>query len=269
MTIVSEKERVLIWGKTYPELSTRYAETVCTAGVRQDGRPIRLYPVPLRYLDTQRQYALWDWVDVQISKAADDSRPESYKVRTDSIAPAGHIDPDDSEWAERRAMIFRDPSWHFSDVGALKEAERASGRSLGLVRPGSIERVYAQRKPADAEREYEEKMNQIQAQRDLFLPEYKTLAFRRYDIKLQWRCEQRCPECTNGPHDMQVLDWGLIELARKNGWDWDSACDRLRTICDQRAYDFRLFLGNMKAHPTAFTIVGLWYPKLRAQLALI
>lgn len=36
--------RVLIWTKTYPELSTRYIETVCTAGVLEDGSPVR--PVP-------------------------------------------------------------------------------------------------------------------------------------------------------------------------------------------------------------------------------
>src|SRR5689334_7137004 len=48
-------EQVLIWGKTYPELSRRYSETVCTAGLRQDGTPIRLYPVPLRYLGQDNQ----------------------------------------------------------------------------------------------------------------------------------------------------------------------------------------------------------------------
>ena len=46
-----ETIRVLIWGKTYPELSKKYVETVCTGGVREDGSPIRLYPVPLRYLE--------------------------------------------------------------------------------------------------------------------------------------------------------------------------------------------------------------------------
>jgi len=34
-----ETIRVLIWGKTYPELSKRYTETVCTPGVREDEDP--------------------------------------------------------------------------------------------------------------------------------------------------------------------------------------------------------------------------------------
>ena len=32
---------VLIWGKTYPELSSRYVETVCTGALREDRTPVR------------------------------------------------------------------------------------------------------------------------------------------------------------------------------------------------------------------------------------
>ncbi len=32
-----EKQRVFITVKTYPTLSRKYGETVCTAGVREDG----------------------------------------------------------------------------------------------------------------------------------------------------------------------------------------------------------------------------------------
>jgi hypothetical protein len=36
---------------TIPELSLKYTETVCTGGVLENGRPIRLYPIPYRYLE--------------------------------------------------------------------------------------------------------------------------------------------------------------------------------------------------------------------------
>ena len=49
-----KKERVLVTVKTYPTLSTKYGETVvCTAGVREDGTWVRIYPVPSRPNDTQ------------------------------------------------------------------------------------------------------------------------------------------------------------------------------------------------------------------------
>jgi len=38
------KERVLITVKTYPTLSRKYGETVCTAAVREDGSWVRIYP---------------------------------------------------------------------------------------------------------------------------------------------------------------------------------------------------------------------------------
>lgn len=40
------KTKVLICVKTYPTLSEKYDELVCTAGVKEDGSWIRIYPVP-------------------------------------------------------------------------------------------------------------------------------------------------------------------------------------------------------------------------------
>lgn len=39
------EERILVTVKTYPTLSQKYGETVCTAGVREDGSWVRLYSV--------------------------------------------------------------------------------------------------------------------------------------------------------------------------------------------------------------------------------
>ena len=44
-------DRILVTVKTYPELSKTYGETVCTAGLREDGTWVRLYPVPFRRLE--------------------------------------------------------------------------------------------------------------------------------------------------------------------------------------------------------------------------
>src|SRR5438552_3531066 len=104
--------RILIWGKTCPELSTRHVETVCTGGVREDGRPIRLYPVPLRYLAEGGKYTLYDWIEVPIRKSTNDPRPESFKVRPDAIKILRNVGTDD-HWRERRAAVLKDSSWQF------------------------------------------------------------------------------------------------------------------------------------------------------------
>lgn len=130
--------RVLIWGKTYPELSARYVETVCTGGVREDGSPIRLYPVPLRYLDTGRQYQLYDWIEVPAQRNPRDPRPESYRVTADRISLVGHIEPDTAGWRARAEFVFRDENWQFANVSRLKEAQAANKVSMGIVKPGEI-----------------------------------------------------------------------------------------------------------------------------------
>lgn len=40
--------KVLIAVKTYPTLSAKYDELVCTAGFKEDGTWIRVYPIPFR-----------------------------------------------------------------------------------------------------------------------------------------------------------------------------------------------------------------------------
>ena len=58
------KERILVTVKTYPTLSSKYDEVVCTAGLREDGSWIRIYPVPFRQLDDYEKYRKFDWVEI-------------------------------------------------------------------------------------------------------------------------------------------------------------------------------------------------------------
>ena len=58
---------------------------------------------------------------------------------------------------------------------------------------------------------------------------------------------------------MTILDWGLGELARRQGPE--KARQKMEALADPKKYDLKFFLGNMLAYQTTFTIVGLWYPK--------
>lgn len=89
-----ETERILIWGKTYPELSQKYGETVCTAGCLEDGRPVRIYPVPFRLLNDYEQYRLHQWIRAPVKPSTDDPRPESYRIDVDRIDLGDVIDTD-------------------------------------------------------------------------------------------------------------------------------------------------------------------------------
>lgn len=51
--------KVLISVKTYPTLSEKYDELVCTAGFLEDGSWIRIYPIPFRKLKFDSRYHKW------------------------------------------------------------------------------------------------------------------------------------------------------------------------------------------------------------------
>lgn len=259
--------RVMIWGKTYPELSTHHHETVCTAGVTEAGDPIRLYPVRLRYLTGEKQYSLYDVIEVTASRNAKDPRPESFKVRDETISILGQIPTDRDEWAARREWIWRRPDkWHFRSMDQLLAAQSDMGQSIGMVEVGAVSGVYLRPKPARDANAHREKFESISSQFDAFLPEYKQLDFIPTEVRLNWQCAVPCATCRKKPHDMQILDWGLMELGRKKGWE--AAKTKMEEIADLEQKDFRLFLGNFFLHQQTFGIIGLWYPRRSEQRSL-
>ena len=70
---------VLITVKTYPTISVKYDELVCTAGFREDGSWIRIYPVPFRKKTYDERYKNYDWISVDLERNEQDFRPESYR----------------------------------------------------------------------------------------------------------------------------------------------------------------------------------------------
>jgi hypothetical protein len=79
-----EKQRILITVKTYPTLSRKYGETVCTAGVREDGTWVRIYPVPFRRLDEKQQYKKYDWLEARLVRNTTDPKPIARSTRPTS-----------------------------------------------------------------------------------------------------------------------------------------------------------------------------------------
>ena len=117
-------DRILVTVKTYPALSKKYGETVCTAGIREDGTWVRLYPVPFRRLGDSEQYKLYDWITCPLVRHSRDPRPESYRP-TGEIECVDHIGTADN-WRERRKLLLGRPQV-FGSLDELIEA--ADGRS--------------------------------------------------------------------------------------------------------------------------------------------
>ena len=268
-----ERKRLLIWGTTYPEFSKTYHETVCTGALdRESGRLIRIYPVRLRYMTTP--FAHFSWIEAEVERNTSDFRPESYRVRQDSIVVGDKIGTNANGWHERRSLILQRANV-FLSVEALQAAEARDHTSLGLVRPKEIRRIHVRRK-SDAERvEWEEQRKRALAQHDLFVDaetKTKDLRFIPVEYRAQFTCDD--PSCAT-EHDLSILDWGVYVLSRKQfargGGDLAarSVVQKITELMDPAKRDPYFFLGNTKAHPQNFMIVGLFHPPRRPELPVI
>jgi hypothetical protein len=100
-----EKKRIYVLVKTYPTISEKYAELVCTAGVLEDGSWMRMFPMPFRLLNDEQKYPKYAWIQVEVERNTTDFRPESYRpvISTLVVEPK----PDKPDWDERRRVIFK------------------------------------------------------------------------------------------------------------------------------------------------------------------
>lgn len=101
------KTKVLITVKTYPTISTKYDELVCTAGFTEDGKWIRIYPIQFRKLGYENQYKKYDWIEIDLVKNEEDFRPESFRPHSLETEPqtVGTINTD-NYWEERKKAVL-------------------------------------------------------------------------------------------------------------------------------------------------------------------
>ena len=95
---------VFILVKTYPTLSRKYDELVCTAGITEDGKWVRIYPLPFRKLDYEKRYRKYQWLDIPLERNHEDFRPESYRPTSlDNMKVGDFV----SDWNERQRIFLQ------------------------------------------------------------------------------------------------------------------------------------------------------------------
>jgi len=251
-----ETREILIWGTTYPNLSDSYTETVCTGGCFRDGSPVRIYLIPKRYLPRSQSFSHYTRIEAPVRKNPQDPRPESYKIKWQEIDVGENVSTKGG-WKLRKDVLFKDQSWHYNRVEELKKEQQKDGTSLGMVKVGAVDNVYIKSRSDEEKKQHDRKLEAIKSQYELFDHKVKNLEFQKHRIAVEWKCQDR-ENCSG--HNMQILDWGLAELARKRGIK--TARKKIEELTDLDTYDLRFFMGNFRHHPSAFGIVGAWYPKI-------
>jgi hypothetical protein len=248
--------RVLITVKTYPSPSKKYVETVCTAGITEDGRVVRLYPVPFRLLTGEHQFHKFPWVHGRIRKATADSRPESFNIDADSMRLQEVVSTRGS-WSLRDELVA---PFRASSVEDLVDQQAASGRSLGLVRPKEILRFYTRPTVDTWTDEQWAKLTRSDLFRDAPAQVLEKLPL---EFHYEFLCDD--PRCQSS-HDFQVFDWEIGESYRKWRRQYGSevgAALQQKYGNQLPANDLQFFLGTLAGHRTTWTIVGLYWPPRR------
>ena len=145
--MISGKVKVYITVKTYPTISRKYAELVCTAGIMEDGSWIRLYPMPYRLLKDEQKYPKYSWIEVEVEKNTSDYRIESYRPQLDSIEvhpehkKSGHVD-----WNERRRIVLENTKVYTNLQTIIDKAKNKDApMSLAIFKPTKIISVDCER----------------------------------------------------------------------------------------------------------------------------
>ncbi len=201
----TSREKILILVKTYPTPSTKYVETVCTAGIRADGSWVRIFPVPFRSYKEYQRYMKYQWVECSIYKSDKDKRPESFHIdQTYPLELGDHIGTEEA-WEKRRRLVL-DKVQIFTRQSELLEASRTNAASLAVFKPTALKLHWSTAEIEEIEPHRLAAIKAQLAQRDFFrgeLLEARLQAGGTDTIRLQVR-NHRC-----GRQDVHAQDHRL------------------------------------------------------------
>ena len=255
-----ERRKILIVTKTYPSISQKYEETVCTAGILLDENEqplnwIRIYPVRFRQLEFDRRYPRWSIISANIEKNDKDSRLESYRIDDSSIQILRKIGTNNN-WQERKNFLL---PLEFRSIQDIKD----QGKSLGLIKPKTILKYFSK----SQEREWESKKQAILDQMDLFEPPI--------DLeKIPYKFIYKFIDKNEDKHGYSIIDWEICQLYRncRDQANVSSLEEKekqaLEKVKEKSEVDFLtkkdlyFIVGNMKSRRQNFMIIGLFYPPL-------
>jgi hypothetical protein len=266
--------KVLITVKTYPAISKKYEELVCSAGFREDGTWIRIYPIQFRKKSYQEQYSKYEWIELDLVKNLSDARPESYRpVSHDTpINVIGKIAPDGNTWAERRKFVLNKVYTNLTQL--IAEAKNKDiCTSLAVFKPTKIIDFIWE----EVEREWSaDKLAQFQQ-----LNIFQKVEDKKFEVvkKLPFKFSFKYEDDQGKQSATMIEDWETGELfwnclKRSDGNEQKACSDVKKKYFDDfsKTKDLHFFLGTSQVHhftgKNPFLIIGTFHPKPIIQLSL-
>lgn len=271
-------EKILILAKTYPSLSEKYLETVCTAGIREDGSWIRIYPIKFRQMDEVKRYHKYQWISCKAYKPEykNDPRPESFHIEGDITIDGVPLSTRNS-WAERRDAIRNVKV--YTNKRELIEAAKDLSSSLALFKPSKLEGPTVEEDERVWNPERLKKALHNACQLDLFEEARSQFTLVK---KLPYKFHYKVYDDEGAVSKHIILDWELGSLfwgeLRRLGSEKaaiDSVVAKFSDYCNLQEHDTYLYMGTSKefqqkkaANPWMIIGVG-YFPKLSAEQLLL
>lgn len=272
------KTKVLVTVKTYPTLSEKHLETVCTAGFKENGDWIRIYPIPYRLLSNYEKntYAKWQWIEVDLEKSPSDDRPESYRIRDiDTLRLLDTIKDyrQRKEWALKNKTIYQ-------NMDILLEKTKLNEVSLAVLKPTRVIDVIFEKQNPE---KFNEKLSKIKEafenrrkQLSLF-DDYISIEYSfKFAEQIPYKFKYRFYTEDGKERKLMIEDWEIGMLYRncRKKHPPKDACELVRQKYLEMAHnrDLYLFLGTtyqwqMKNAPDPYVIIGVFAPPKEAQLS--
>jgi hypothetical protein len=266
--------KILITVKTYPTISKKYEELVCTAGFLEDGSWIRVYPIQFRKKSYVEQYKKYQWIELDIVKNTKDFRPESYRpVSHDSVINiVGEISTDGDAWDERRKIVLKKVYTNLASLISEAKNKKIS-TSLAVFKPTKvIDFVWKEEK----ERKWSQaKLAQFK-QYNIF--ESTNLTESKVVRKLPYKFSYIFEDDAGQRSTLMIEDWetGQLywkQLQKYDGNEMKACMDVKKKYFDDfsKTKDLHFYLGTTLSHhytTSPFIIIGTFHPKKKVQLDL-
>jgi len=279
---MSSRQKILITVKTYPTLSKKYAELVCTAGVTESGEWRRLYPVRFRQLYDGQKYQKYQWVEADFEKSNVDGRPESYKILHESLKTTGSPLSTKNCWSARREAFLNKIEVHVDLVDLIERAHR-NEISLAAFKPERFLNFVHEPVKRDWSAEKLEQLEQQRRQLHLFDDEETVERQFKVVKKLPYKFSYQFEDCHGKRSKLMIEDWEIGALywncLRDSDGDEESAIANVRKMywdnfVESGKYELTIVLGTTLEHhrkkaPNPFVIIGVFYPPVDNQIPLL
>lgn len=249
------KKKVLITVRTYPTPSRQQIEVSCTAGIDDEGKWIRLFPVPYRFLTSDKRFSKYQYIGTDVTKSISDPRLESYKVNPDTIMILSSPLPTTNNWEARKEKVLPLKAKSLCELQALRNANQFP--TLGLVKPKNIMNLEIKSESPDWT---ESELTSLRQYSMFGSAPQNQLEKIPFEFSYTFRCDD--PNCHT--HKLSCTDWEMGQSYRiwrnRYGDKWE---DKFRETYETKMIfdrDTHFYVGTLRGHPDAWIIIGLFYP---------